>query len=127
MRTACPICGCDVAAGGRAHAVQAALREDDLDAAIACGLLDADVDCPACGDPCRQALRAAGNERRSALAARERFLTRQARLAQRRQERTARNKAAVAPAGAGGSVTALPAAAAAALARAKARAAGHKQ
>ena len=36
----CPCCGCRAAGGLRAHAIAAALRDDDLDQAMTLGLLD---------------------------------------------------------------------------------------
>jgi hypothetical protein len=115
MMSHCPLCACIEA--HPAHAILAALGEDDLDAAIERGLLDA-VPCPACNADCASALIAARDARLRALAARERFRNREARLARRAAERDAARKvAARQPA-------ALPPAAAAALARAKAKAAG---
>jgi hypothetical protein len=115
MAEPCPLCGCTEA--HPAHAILAALHEGDLDAAIERGLLEADP-CPDCTKACWLRLSAARDERLRALAARERFRAREARLARRATEReAARNTAAKQPA-------ALPPAAAAALARAKARAAG---
>jgi Na+-translocating ferredoxin:NAD+ oxidoreductase RnfC subunit len=122
---ACPACGCDAAAGAPAHALQAALRDDDLDAAIALGLLDA-IGCGDCSTACRAALQAARDARLRALAARERFRARNARLARRQRERTER-RGSTTPAPdpiANPTTSALPPAAAAALARAKAKAAG---
>jgi Na+-translocating ferredoxin:NAD+ oxidoreductase RnfC subunit len=125
----CPACGCDAATGTRAHALQAALRCDDIDAAIALGLLDANIDCVDCAAHCRDALRAARDERLRALAARERFRTRAARLARRQHERVERRKP-IAPDPGDDAMPArassLPPAAADALARAKAKAAGRR-
>ena len=116
MTATCPLCRCTEA--HPAHAILAALCEDDLDAAIERGLLDAQP-CPGCSERCSTSLIEARDQRRRALAARERFRAREARLARRAAERdAARNVAAKQPA-------ALPPAAAAALARAKAKAAGH--
>ena len=86
MANACPSCGC--AAAHAAHALLAALRADDLDAALGLGLLDAQP-CPTCADACAARLVAARDERRFALAARDRFLARAARLARRKAEREA--------------------------------------
>lgn len=123
----CPACGCDTASGASAHAVQAALHDGDLDAAIASGLLDTAVACPHCSTACRDALQAAREACLRALAARERFRARDARLARKQRERAERRKPATAVPGpaANTAVSALPPAAAAALARAKAKAAGH--
>jgi hypothetical protein len=116
MASACPLCACVEA--HPAHAVLAALREDDLDAAIGLGLLDA-LPCPRCTSDCASTLIAVRDARLRALAARERFRAREQRLARRAAERdAARDTASKQPA-------ALPPAAAAALARAKAKAAGH--
>jgi hypothetical protein len=115
MPIPCPLCHCTET--HPAHAVLAALREDDLDAAIERGLLDA-LPCPGCNADCATTLISARDARLRALAARERFRAREQRLARRAAERdAARNIAAKQPA-------ALPPAAAAALARAKAKAAG---
>jgi hypothetical protein len=99
----------------------AALVEDDLDGAIQSGLL-ADHVCDGCTPACTAMLLDRRNARQFALAARERFRAREARLARRQQERTARRSTA--PAIGTVAAPALPAAAAAALARAKAKAAG---
>lgn len=134
---ACAACGCLAHARDAAHAVAAALAVDDLDAAIAAGLLDA-APCPACAPACRDALERARHERLRALAARERHRARDARLARRAQARAGAREAGPATAataglaaGPGGDsaphsrhTPALPAAAAAALARARAKAAG---
>ena len=118
MTPACPPCACVEA--HPAHAILAALREGDLDAAIGLGLLDA-LPCPHCTSDCASALIAARDARLRALAARERFRAREQRLARRVAERdAARATAAKQPA-------ALPPAAAAALARAKAKATGHRR
>jgi hypothetical protein len=104
-----------------AHALVAALARDDLDAALDMGLLDS-AGCPSCSAGCTRALLAARDERRGALAARERFLARQARLARRAAEKVA---ARAAPSSVPGK-PALPAGAADALARAMARARGSR-
>ncbi len=111
----CPPCHCQQL--HPAHAILAALQVDDLDAAIECGLLDAQP-CPGCTPRCCALLVEARDARLRALAARERFRARERRLERRASERdAARSKAARQPA-------ALPPAAAAALARAKAKASG---
>ncbi|MCE7033214.1 hypothetical protein LY625_11410 [Lysobacter sp. GX 14042] len=96
------------------HAVANALAVDDLDHALDMGLLEL-APCPLCTPACRQSVLDAAAARRFALAARERYRAREARLVHRAAERAARRKPP-AP-------TALPSAAAAALARAKAKAA----
>lgn len=120
VRDACD-CGCRDAAGVAAHAVVAALGRDDIDLAIACGLLDRDLECRACSDACRARLHAARARRESALAARERHRARNARLERLAQER-AQRRAPTTP-GPAVSRSALPSAAAAALARAREKAA----
>lgn len=119
----CPACGCDRDAV--AHAIVAALLSDDVDRALDLGLLDAD-ECAACSTSCRAAVHAARGQRQRALAARERFRARNARLQRRAEERAAQRQA---PAPSPASVTppSLPSAAAAALERARAKAAArHK-
>jgi hypothetical protein len=124
----CITCACT--AKHPAHAQLAALREDDLDAALAQGLLDA-LPCPACAEACNAALLDARDARRFALAARARHHTRALRLARIQREReAARRPASVftpaqaqAPAQAAQPAAAtLPSAAADALARALAKA-----
>jgi len=131
----CPCCGCRAAGGERAHAIAAALRDDDLDRAMTLGLLDggdAPVACAECTPDCRARIDAARAGRTAALAARERHRARALRLERRERERAERRAAApvatadmaregdaIAPA----AVPGLPPAAAAALARARARAA----
>jgi hypothetical protein len=100
--------------------VIAALADDDLDRAIDAGLLEVAA-CPSCGAECRRKLVHAREAREQALAARQRYRDRQARLKRLADERAAR-RAATSPATASNR-PALPTAAAAALARAKARAA----
>ena len=118
MSESCPLCAC--AEAHPAHAILVALREGDLDAAIERGLLDVPP-CPGCAVACSSLLREARDGRLRALAARERFRAREARLARRDTERdAARATAAKQPA-------ALPPAAAAALARARAKAAGRER
>lgn len=126
MAEPCPVCGCT--ATTRMHAVVAALRDGDVDAALDAGLLDG-LPCTTCSDACNAVLREAQDARRTAFAARDRFLARQARLARRQQEREARRTAARATPVEDAPIEdapapSLPPAAAAALARAKAKAAG---
>jgi hypothetical protein len=121
---ACPACACRDPRGAVAHAIVAALADDDLDRAIDLGLLETDA-CPACKTSCTDALNAARETRLRALAARERYRIRNARLQRRAEELRSRRAAAAPTAGAGPKTPALPAAAAAALARAKAKAAGN--
>jgi hypothetical protein len=123
---ACPACGCtrepDVAVHGVAsHAIRAALLEDDLDRALMLGLREVTA-CESCDPACTTALLAARDARVRALAARDRFRAREARLERRRQERAER-RAGAAASGNRATTPPLPAAAAAALARAKAKAA----
>ena len=124
----CSVCGCGHD-GAPQHVIAAALRIDDIDTAIAAGLLDATAACPGCSADCTAMIEVARSERLVALAARERYRAREARLQRRAQERAARRAAPAAvpgtPAGPAAQ-PALPPAAAAALARAKARAAALK-
>ncbi|MCC8363644.1 hypothetical protein LK996_11245 [Lysobacter sp. A6] len=117
----CPACACASPEGDAAHRINAALRDDDLDRAIDLGLLD-DIACSTCAPACREALAHARDDRRRALAARERHRDRALRLARLQRERDAKRAPVQAPTGA----PALPPAAAAALERAKARAAQRK-
>lgn len=113
----CVLCGCIEAHPG--HGILSALRQGDLDQAIELGLLDASP-CTGCQDACRARIAEARDARLRALAARERFRAREARVQRRAETRAAqRATAARQPA-------ALPPAAAAALARAQARAAQRK-
>jgi len=113
----CPTCSCTDT--HPTHAILAALREDDFDAAIESGLFEVQP-CPHCAASCSALLASARDERQRALAARERFRAREARLARRAAERdAARGSAAKQP-------SSLPPAAAAALARAKAKASGRE-
>ena len=112
-------CGCTDPRGDGVHAIVAALAIDDLDAAIDAGLLACDG-CGGCAPECTQALVAARDGRRAALAARERFRTREARRARLQQERLARRIPAVVESPTPAS---LPPAAADALQRALAKAA----
>ena len=109
----CPACGCS--AESAAHAIVAALREDDLDQALERGLLECEP-CGGCRPHCRAILAGARAERLRALAARERHRARGERLARRAEERKAQRDAAQRQ------PAALPPAAAAALARALAKA-----
>ena len=116
----CPACDCTHADGAGAHALVDALGVDDIDGALARGLLDDGIACVSCSEACRASLRQARLQRQRALAARERFRARNERLERRQRERAERRK----PVATTTAVPALPAAAAAALARAKARVAG---
>ena len=105
------------------HVIAAALATDDLDRAIETGLLACEP-CPGCDPVCTASLLAARDARRGALAARERFRARDARLRRRAEERAARRVVVTSLTTTPGESPrpALPPAAAAALARAKARA-----
>ncbi|MFC3814060.1 hypothetical protein [Lysobacter sp. GCM10012299] len=130
------VCGCRDAGGAVAHAIAAALADDDIDRAIVLGLVADDaVACQHCSDACRSRLRVARDERLQALAARERYRARNTRLERRARERAEHRAAQVTPAPDAATPTttaptpppALPSAAAAALARARAKAAArHK-
>lgn len=98
-----------------------ALGEDDLDAALALGLLDTQP-CPGCASACDAALIAMREARRFALAARERHRARAARLERIQRERDAARKPRQLPAAASTPTPALPDAATEALARALAKA-----
>jgi len=117
------VCGCRESRGAAAHAINAALRVDDIDGAIEAGLLDRSIECAICNDECRERLHHARDERIAALAARQRFRARNARLERRARERA--EKRAPAPSNDVATPTppALPSAAAAALARAREKAA----
>lgn len=120
--THCPACGC--ANTAPVHAILAALRDDDLDAAMALGLLDASP-CPTCSPSCSAQLLEARTARQFALASRERYRKRNLRLARIKAEREAARRPAAAAAVTAAPTqptTALPAAAADALARALAKA-----
>ena len=120
MSLPCPVCHCDAAASDATHAIVAVLARDDLDRAIELGLLTA-TPCEHCDPACTTTLLSARNARLRALAARDRYRARNARLQRREAERAARR----APArNADTKIPSLPPAAAAALARAKAKAAG---
>ena len=114
----CPFCACTQP--HPAHALLAALREDDLDAALDHGLLDAQP-CPGCDAACNAQLIEARDARRIALAARERFRARGERLARRKAEREAARAPVPSPSPV--KAPALPATAADVLARALAKAA----
>ena len=98
----------------------ALLRTDDIDGALAAGLMDytPSTDLPSDAD---LLLRHAEQRLRSAWAARARYQARAQRLARRDAERQAKR----APPPSADTKPALPSAAAAILARAKARAAGN--
>src|SRR5690606_29675539 len=113
--------GCACTQAHPAHALLAALRGDDLDAALALGLLDAQP-CPDCAPDCSARLVEARDARRFALAARERHRARAARLARIKAEREAARRPVAAPATQQATPVALPSAAADALARALAKA-----
>jgi GNAT superfamily N-acetyltransferase len=125
MSAPCPVCGCTDVRGGNAHGIAAALAEDDIDRAIEAGLLSA-VPCATCNTECTARIVAARDARLSALAARERYRARQARLLRRAEERAAARAVPVV-ATTMETKPALPSAAAAALARAKARAAERRK
>jgi hypothetical protein len=95
----------------------AALAVDDLDQALALGLLEA-TPCPACSPDCQQHLLDARSARLRALAARDRHRQRNARVAQRMMAREAARR----PPPTADAPSSLPPAAAAALARALAKA-----
>ncbi len=120
----CPICGCVDPHGAATHAIAGAVAADDLDLAIELGLLD-HAPCAHCAPACVALPQRARDARLRALAARERYRARQARL-ERRNEALQTKRMAAAPAAAA-KAAGLPTAAAAALARAKARAAGAKE
>ncbi|MFC3549902.1 hypothetical protein ACFOLC_02625 [Lysobacter cavernae] len=132
MNTAAPdpacACGCRRPEGATVHAIVAALGMDDLDCALELGLLDV-TDCPGCTPPCRTRLADARQARLRALAARERYRARQARLQRRALEKSVQRETTAAPATATGPAVAapLPSAAALALARAKAKAAERRK
>lgn len=112
----CPRCA-------KAQALLDAVHADDPDHAIALGLLAFEPDPPPC-DACRDAIAivvAARDARLRALAARERFRAREARLAVRAEAR-AKRRAEAQTAPRAPTMPALPPAAAAAFARAMAKA-----
>lgn len=118
----CAVCGCRTASA--AHRLVAALAVDDVDAALELGLLDAEP-CADCLPACREQLLHARDQRRAALAARERYRQRNARLQRRAEQRAARRASPVlaSTSDAPAAPSTLPSAAAAALARARAKAA----
>lgn len=133
------VCGCRDGASAAVHAIAAALAQDDLDRAITLGLMAVEpLACAGCSDDCRARLQTARDERMQALAARDRYRARNARLERRARERAEHRAsalpAAAMPVAAGAATdapapaaTSLPSAAAAALARARAKAAArHK-
>ncbi|MFQ6310205.1 hypothetical protein ACLMLE_08210, partial [Lysobacter capsici] len=98
MSSADPICACGCAdpSGAAAHAIALALAVDDLDRAITLGLLQdehAPV-CLHCATHCGQTTRDAREQRLRALAARERYRARDARLQRRADERAAQRAGA---------------------------------
>ena len=118
----CPSCNDDAFS-----ALFDSVTTDDLDRAISLGLLSFEPPANGC-DHCAAriaVLVAARDARLRALAARERYRARQARLAERAEAR-ARKRAGAAPE-ASVDVTSLPSGAAAVLARAKARAAAKQR
>ena len=122
MATPCPHCACACTDDGGSHALLMLLDADDLDAALAQGLLDAQP-CPGCTADCNARLTAAREERRFALAARTRHRAREARLQRRKAERDAVRQ----PQSIAATAAALPSAAADALARALAKAKERRQ
>jgi hypothetical protein len=124
--TGCP--GCDDRA---MRALVEAVSADDLDRALTLGLLDvalpdaSHTTCAACAERIAMLVRAR-DARLRALAARERFRARQARLVARAQAR-ARRREAAAPSTQTSAASSLPPAAAAALARARAKAAAKRR
>ena len=127
MSAACPGCGCLHGDAGSVatHAVIAALADDDLDRAIESGLLTP-MQCDHCGPDCQAILLTARMQRANALAARERYRARTARMRLRAHERATR-RGTMPPTAQPETKQALPTAAAAALARAKAKAAERGQ
>lgn len=119
----CPHCACSSADGLHAHAVLKLLAVDDIGAALEHGLLDA-LACATCEPRCNTLLANARDARLTALAARERYRARSARLARREAERDAARIHATPVQATPAQVRApaLPAAAADALARALAKA-----
>ncbi len=102
-----------------------AVARDDIDRAIALGLLEfapPSSPCAHCADAIARTL-AARDARLRALAARERFRARETRLVERAEARARKRAATTPPAAAAGTPArpSLPPAAAAALARAKAK------
>lgn len=120
MPATCPLCACTRADGAPAHALLALLATGDIDAALEGGLL-ASQPCPDCSPSCTSRLAEARDARIAALAARERYRARTARIVRRKAERDAA-RIPVAPAQVQVKMPALPATAADALARALAKA-----
>ena len=120
------VCGCRARDAQLIHAIAAALRLDDLDAALRFGLMESDPSA-SCAEGCLAGVDAARRTRATAFAARARFQARNARLARRREEseerRAAPRDVPLDSTLLDVSLPALPSAAADALARAKARAA----
>lgn len=94
------VCGCADPRGAAAHAIAAALAIDDLDRAIADGLLREDFEsvlaCARCTPDCVRASGEAREARLRALAARERHRARERRLQRRADERAAQRAPACA-------------------------------
>lgn len=94
------VCGCADPRGAAAHAIAAALAIDDLDRAIADGLLREDFEsvlaCARCTPACARASGEAREARLRALAARERHRARERRLQRRADERAAQRAPACA-------------------------------
>ena len=127
MTSPCPVCGCNEQRSVVAHAIAAAVAEDDLDRAIELGLLEI-APCEYCDAACSARVIVARDDRLAALGARERYRARQARLQRRAQERAAaRATPAPAATNTAEAASSLPSAAAAALARARARAAERRK
>lgn len=116
----CLLCGCERL--DPAHRLLAALQNDDISAALAHGLLDAQP-CPGCSDACNTRLSDARDARRFALAARERHRARAVRLERIAAARDAARRPVAEPVRATVAPSAtLPPTAADALARALAKA-----
>lgn len=113
----CPICPCTQPHA--VHALLTALLQGDIDQALQLGLIDANP-CPTCTPACTTRLQEAQHARRGALASRERYRSRNRRLARIKAEREAARRAP--PAAVTQQAPALPNAAADALARALAKA-----
>ena len=103
------------------HVVITALRDDNFDGAIESGLLTP-IRCDHCTPDCQAELSAARAQRSNALAARERYRARMARMQLRTNERATRRGTTPTTTQPETKQT-LPPSAAAALARAKAKAA----
>lgn len=129
--------GCPLAPiSGNLRTMAAAIAADALDVAIEIGLLTyvsiserSDIDAPAVCEECAaydRRVTAARDARLRALAARERYRARQARLVERAEAKARRRATAQPVADQPKATPALPSAALAALARAKARAAAKR-